>query len=79
MQVGRKQGDVTKTRYKDTSSTVPASTWTAAQETLQAAVAAGRQSRLKYGSGLDVLQANIKSGAQPDLIEASKRRMIKLW
>jgi hypothetical protein len=79
MQVGRKQGDVTKTRYKDTSSTVPASTWSAAQDVLQGAITAGRQSRLKYGSGLDVLQASIKSGAQPDLIENSKKRMIKLW
>jgi hypothetical protein len=79
MSVGRKMGDVTKTRYKDTSSTVPASTWSAAQDVLQGAISAGRQSRLKYGSGLDVLQANIKSGVQPDLIENSKRRMIKLW
>jgi hypothetical protein len=79
MSVGTKMGDVTKTRYKDTSSTVPASTWSAAQDVLQGAITAGRQSRLKYGSGLDVLQANIKSGVQPDLIENSKKRMIKLW
>ena len=79
MSVGRKEGDRTKVRYKDTTANIPASTWTAAQETLQAAVTAGRQSRLRYGSGLDVLQANLKSGAEPDLIEASKRRMIKLW
>jgi putative FmdB family regulatory protein len=79
MTVGRKEGDRTKVRYKDTTANVPASTWSAAQETLQQAVAAGRQSRLKYGNGLDVLQANLKSGAEPDLIEASKRRMIKLW
>jgi putative FmdB family regulatory protein len=79
MDVGRKMGDVTKVRYKDQNSHVPASTWTAAQETLEHAVAVGRQSRLKYGSGLDVLQSNLKSGAEPDLIENSKRRMIKLW
>jgi hypothetical protein len=66
-------------RYKDTSGTIPASQWTAAQETLQAAVASGRQTRLKHGSGLDVLQSNLKSGAEPDLIEKSKQRMIKLW
>jgi hypothetical protein len=41
---------------------------------LEAAVTEGRQTRLKYGSGLDVLQAHLKSGAQPDLIELSKRR-----
>jgi hypothetical protein len=79
MNVGRKEGDRTTARYKDTSANIPASTWSAAQETLQTAVIAGRQSRLKYGSGLDVLQSNLKSGAEPDLIEASKRRMIKLW
>jgi hypothetical protein len=51
-----------------------ASWWGIAREVLEAAVAGGRQTRLKYGSGLDVLQANLKSGAQPDLIELSKRR-----
>jgi hypothetical protein len=50
------------------------SLWGIAREALEAAVAGGRQTRLKYGSGLDVLQANLKSGAQPDLIELSKRR-----
>jgi hypothetical protein len=56
------------------------SSWSIAREALElgemfeAAVASGRQTRLKYGSGLDVLQANLKSGAQPDLIELSKRK-----
>ena len=79
MDVGRKQGDRTKVRYKDQSGTITPSQWSAAQETLERAVSLGRTSRLKYGSGLDVLQQNLKTGAQPDLIEASKRRMIKLW
>jgi hypothetical protein len=51
-----------------------ASWWGIAREVLEAAVAGGRKTRLKYGSGLDVLQDNLKSGAQPDLIELSKRR-----
>jgi hypothetical protein len=46
---------------------------------LEGAIAAGRQMRVKHGSGLDVLQANLKSGAQKDLIEISKQRSVKVW
>ena len=69
-----------KTRYKDAGATPSqsGSSWGVAQQTLQEAVAAGRETRMKYGSGLDVLQANIKSGAEPDLIELSKRRSIRV-
>jgi hypothetical protein len=56
-----------------------ASTWGAAQSALEGAVAAGRQSRLKYGSGLDILHNNLKTGAEPDLIEISKRRAMRVW
>jgi hypothetical protein len=42
-------------------------------------MAAGRQTRLKHGSGLDILQANLKSGVEPDLIEVSKRRAMRVW
>jgi hypothetical protein len=35
--------------------------------------------RLKYGSGLDVLQHNIKTGAEPDLVEISKRRAMRVF
>ena len=66
-------------RYKDQSSNTMPSTWQAATETLEAAISAGRQSRLKYGSGLDVLQHNLKTGAEPDLIANSKRRAVKVW
>jgi len=66
-------------RYKDQTSTVPASTWTAATQTLETAIAAGRETRLRHGSGLDVLQANLRNGSEPDLIENSKRRAIKVW
>lgn len=79
MDVARKEGDVTKVRYKDQNGSVVSSQWTAARETLEQAVALGRQSRLKYGNGLDVLQAGLKTGVQPDLIEASKKRLIKVW
>jgi hypothetical protein len=79
MNVGRKEGEASKVRYKDQTSTVAPSSWGIAQQALEGAIASGRQNRLRHGSGLDVLQANLKSGAEPDLIEASKRRMIKLW
>jgi predicted ribonuclease YlaK len=69
-----------KVRYKDANiNPAQRSSWTAAQATLEAAIAAGRQSRIQYGSGLDVLQANLKSGAQPDLIEISKKRSARVW
>ena len=74
----RHEGSTPKHRYKDHTPAQRA-VWGAAQETLQAAVAAGLQSRLRFGSGLDVLQQNLKDGSQPDLIEASKRRSARIW
>jgi hypothetical protein len=44
------------------------SSWSLPREVFEAAVAGGRQTRLKYGGGLDLLQA------QPELIELLKRR-----
>jgi hypothetical protein len=55
------------------------STWGVAREALEGAIAAGRQTRIRHGSGLDILQQNLKSGAEPDLIEISKRRAMKVW
>jgi hypothetical protein len=46
------------------------SSWVDLREALEAAAAGEGQTP----SGLDVLQANLKGGAQPDLIELSKRR-----
>jgi hypothetical protein len=69
-------------RYKDQTNDVIPASWQSEQPhaALEQAIAVGRQSRLRHGSGLDVLQANLKSGAEPDLIANSKRsRMIKLW
>ena len=67
-------------RYQDQAPPIStASTWQASREALEGAVAAGRQIRQKYGNGLDILQANLKSGVQPDLIEVSKKRAIKIW
>jgi hypothetical protein len=75
-----RQDGTPSVRYKDQTTGTPASSWAAANATLEQAIALGRQSRLKHGSGLDVLQANLASGAEPDLIANSKRnKMIKLW
>jgi len=67
-----------RVRYQDQGGEA-ASTWMAGGAQLQQALALGRQNRLQHGSGLDVLQANLKSGVQPDLIELSKRRSMKVW
>lgn len=67
-----------KVRYADASRT-NASGWSASPEALQGAISMGRKTRLQHGTGLDILQANLKSGAEPDLIELSKRRAMKVW
>jgi hypothetical protein len=68
-------------RYKDTTADVLPSNWTgnSAQGALETAVALGRETRLRHGNGLDVLQSALKSGAQRDLIADSRRRSIKVW
>ena len=76
---GRKAGGTPNVRYKDQQAPLPSANWSAAPAMLAEAVAIGRQTRLKHGSGLDLLQANIKSGAEPDLIENSKRLSMRIW
>jgi hypothetical protein len=70
-----------KVRYKDSSPNELPSNWNsvAVPAAMETALAVGRQNRMAFGSGLDVLQANLKSGAQPDLIEVSKKRSAKIW
>jgi hypothetical protein len=60
---------------KNTDRRALPSSWSLPREVFEAPVAGGRQTRLKYGSGLDILQANLKSGAQPDLTKLAKGRM----
>lgn len=56
------------------------SNWGVTGEALQQAVALGRETRLKHGgSGLDMLQRALRDGTQPDLLEASKKRAMKIW
>lgn len=69
-------GAGTKVRYRGEAGP---STWGTSFEALQTAITVGRQTRLQHGSGLDMLQANLRSGAQPDLIELSKKRSTRVW
>lgn len=67
-------------RYKDQNSRAENSSWSGVNAALEQAVAIGRQTRQRYGgNGLDILQANLKSGVEPDLIANSKRKSIKVW
>lgn len=75
-----RQGGTPKHRLRDEGPPAQASTWGAAGAMLEQAVAIGRQTRLQNGgSGLDILQAALKDGSQPDLIELSKKRSMKIW
>jgi putative FmdB family regulatory protein len=68
-----------KVRYKDEGTPAQASTWGVGSEILTSAMRIGRQTRQQYGDGLDVLKSALKSGAQPDLIEMSKKRAARIW
>jgi len=79
IQTDGKEGSRAKVRYKDQTNMLPSGFSAQAAQMLESAIAIGRDTRLKHGNGLDVLQANLKSGAQPDLIEQSKKRAIRIW
>ena len=68
-------------RYKDAPAQeiIPPSTWHGGGSQMAQALALGRETRLRHGNGLDVLQNALKSGAQPDLIEMSKRRSYRVY
>ena len=77
-----------KVRYKDESDTALPGTWGMgkpggmmidAKTSMETAINMGREIRQKFGSGLDILQSNLRSGAQQDLIEVSKKRSPKIW
>jgi hypothetical protein len=77
-----RQGGTPKVRYKDQSATALQSTWGGQiANAVETAAAIGKQNRRENGGfdGLDMLKANLASGAQPDLIEASRRRALKVW
>lgn len=77
IQTTGREGSVPEVRFRDQSSSP--SSWGAQGAALSQAMALGRENRLRHGSGLDVLQSALRSGAQPDLIEASKRRSARGW
>jgi hypothetical protein len=84
MQHDTRRGGTPKVRYKDQGTPLQQqqmSTWGSPGNMLSEAVAIGRQTRMANGgySGVDTLQAMLKSGEQPDLIEASKRRAMRVW
>jgi hypothetical protein len=84
MQHDTRQGGTPKVRYKDQGTALQQqqiSSWGAPGNILSEALTLGRQTRMANGgySGVDTLQAMLKSGEQPDLIEASKRRAMKVW
>lgn len=66
-------------RYRDQTGPEARSTWATASGQLAQAIAIGRETRLKHGNGLDILSGALKSGAQPDLIEMSKKRSIRVY
>ena len=84
MQHDTRRGGVPKVRYKDQGNVLQQqqmSSWGAPGALLETAIGIGRQTRLASGgyNGVDVLQKMLKDGTQPDLIEASKRRAMKVW
>jgi hypothetical protein len=78
-----REGGRPKVRYKDQSPSQLASSWNSAvvNEALNTAIKIGKQTRSESGGfdGLDMLKANLANGNQPDLIEASRRRALKVW
>lgn len=79
VQFDNREGGTPKVRYKDQTRTLP-STWQGANQLLEQAVAIGRQTRREVGGdGLDILKHSLKTGAQPDLIAASRRKAIRVW
>lgn len=74
------KGGQNKVTYKDQGAPVSAASWQASRQMLEQAISIGRGNRREFGlDGLDILKRNLASGTQPDLIEQSKRRSIKVW
>lgn len=76
-----RDGAIPKAEFKGPQATGAANRahWSMSREVLETAAAMGRQSRIKHGTGLDILQHNLKTGAEPDLIAISKRRAMKIY
>jgi hypothetical protein len=74
-------GGTPQVRYKDqTAATLPSAWQQGGNQLLEQAISIGRQTRRESGvDGLDILKRSLADGTQPDLIEASKRKAIKVW
>jgi putative FmdB family regulatory protein len=81
MQHDTRHGGTPKVRYKDQGTPSQAGVWGATGDVMQKALVNGRQTRMENGgfTGLDTLQRMLKTGEQPDLIEASKRKAMRVW
>jgi len=79
--VSNYQGDKPKVSYKEQPASPERSIWAGpGADTIAGAIRDGRAMREQMGgSGLDVLEHNLRTGAQPDLIEVSKRRSARGW
>jgi hypothetical protein len=74
-QKNKDQGSASPTSwaiFREALKRLLANPWVDLREALEAAAASERQTP----SGLDVLQANLKSGAEPNLIELAKRKIV---
>jgi hypothetical protein len=79
-QSDHRQGATPKVRYKDQSASVLPSDWKATEghrAVLETAISIGKAHRGR--DGLDILKRGLAAGTQVDLIEASKRKAIKVW
>jgi len=72
----RGEGEAAKVRYRNTNPG-ERSAWNGQRAALEQAIAIGRENRIRHGSGLEALQHGLRNGAQPDLIELSKRRLMR--
>lgn len=81
IEVDYRQESVPKVRFKDQTSSAPPSVWTGGNAMLAQALAFGRQARMQSGgeSPIESLKRSIANGSQPDLIEVSKRRAMRIW
>ena len=74
-----RKGGPNKVTYKDQSGGFSGA-WSGQRAMLEQAISIGKSNRREFGmDGLDILKRNLASGAQPDLIEMSKKRSIKIY
>lgn len=79
-QSDRREGGQAKVSYKDQTASIMPANWQGQRAMLEQAISIGKGNRREFGlDGLDILKRNLADGTQVDLIEASKRKSIKVW